>query len=288
MPICIECHYPVPQLYHVLHSNSANASHPSSTGYNSPNNGKNGATVTGTTSLSGGTVRGEKAVGGAGWGAGKRTEKGKKGSAVVGGDVRLTQCPRCKRRRHLLFNRLGREDDEFDPSIPRLGTLLLLFDVYLTWSRIESLPAHLTARSPIPSLPILLQYAFYLLLCTLTTLSQHLTIRSLAPYLPLPNTPPGTNGKRASCPNALSTALFVSSSMKLFPILMVVWKYDDTNLNVKTGVDWAVAIQNIEAVRILLGCGYVYAAILVGAGALARWVVGRIVLGAVGLGDVGR
>lgn len=97
MPICIECHYPVPQLYHVLHSNSANASHPSSTGYNSPNNGKNGATVTGTTSLSGGTVRGEKAVGGAGWGAGKRTEKGKKGSAVVGGDVRLTQCPRCKR-----------------------------------------------------------------------------------------------------------------------------------------------------------------------------------------------
>ena len=76
--------------------------------------------------------------------------------------------------------------------------------------------------------------------------------------------------------------------MKLFPILMVVWKYDDTNLNVKTGVEWAVAIQNIEAVRILLGCGYVYAAILVGVGALARWVVGRVVLGAVGLGDVGR
>ncbi|MCJ1297495.1 sterol homeostasis protein [Hypocenomyce scalaris] len=311
MPICIECHCPVPQLYHVLHSNSGNASHPSSTGHTTPSNGKSGAAVGGIASL-GGAVKKEKASGGAGWGEGRRGVKGRRGSGVVGGDVRLTQCPRCKRfadkyvehdfvvlfcdlvlvkpqvYRHLLFNRLGREDDEFDPSIPRLGTLLLLFDVYLTWSRIESLPTHLTAHSPIPSLPILLQYAFYLLLCTLSTLSQHLAIRFLAPYLPRPNTLPGANGKRLSRPNALSTALFVSSSMKLFPILMVVWKYDDTNLNVKTGVEWAVAIQNIEAVRILLGCGYVGAAILVGAGALTKWVVGRVVLGAVGLGDVGR
>src|SRR5690242_17156406 len=39
--------------------------------------------------------------------------------------------------RHLLFNRLGRSDDKFDPSILRLGILLVLFDVYITWARIE-------------------------------------------------------------------------------------------------------------------------------------------------------
>lgn len=96
MPICIECHCPVPQLYHVLHSNSGNASHPGITGHNTPNNGRNGASVVGTNFV-GGTVKKEKAGGGAGWGEERRDRKGKKGSGVVGGDVRLTQCPRCKR-----------------------------------------------------------------------------------------------------------------------------------------------------------------------------------------------
>ena len=76
--------------------------------------------------------------------------------------------------------------------------------------------------------------------------------------------------------------------MKLFPILMVVWKYDDEGGQVGKGVEWAVAVQNLEALRILLGCSYFVAGVLVGAGALARLVVGRIIFGAVGLGDVGR
>ena len=75
--------------------------------------------------------------------------------------------------------------------------------------------------------------------------------------------------------------------MKLFPILMVVWKYDDSGGSVKKGVEWAVGMQNVEALRILLGCGYIGAAVLVGAGALARLLVGWLVLGAVGLGGVG-
>lgn len=82
--------------------------------------------------------------------------------------------------------------------------------------------------------------------------------------------------------------------MKLFPILMVVWKYDDFKEGdegwnvggrvVGRGVEWAVAVQNLEAVRILLGGGYVSAAGLVGAGAASRWVVKAVVLGVVGLG----
>lgn len=88
MPICIECHCPVPQLYHVLHSNSGNASHAGSTGHNTPNNGKTGATAVATNSV-GGIVKKDKLGGG--------SRKGKRGSGVVGGDVRLTQCPRCKR-----------------------------------------------------------------------------------------------------------------------------------------------------------------------------------------------
>lgn len=101
-----------------------------------------------------------------------------------------------------------------------------------------------------------------------------------------PATPvPGRTGD--SRPNAISTALFVSSCMKLFPILMVVWRYDDVGGQVGTGVEWAVALQNLEALRILLGCSYLVAGTLVGAGAMSRILVSRVVLGAVGLGGVG-
>ena len=98
---------------------------------------------------------------------------------------------------------------------------------------------------------------------------------------------------------------------------MVVWKYDDTPdtssatsqspLNsssvaftsgflssqgpgvdwVRRGVSWAVAIQNLEALRILLGCGYWGAGGLVAAGGTMRWAVKSAILGVVGLGPAG-
>ena len=81
--------------------------------------------------------------------------------------------------------------------------------------------------------------------------------------------------------------------MKLFPILMVVWKYDgdenesegwNVGKSVGRGVEWAVAVQNLEALRILLGCGYLSAAALVATGTAARWVAAAVVLGGVALG----
>ena len=67
---------------------------------------------------------------------------------------------------------------------------------------------------------------------------------------------------------------------------MVVWKYDDSSNTVGRGVEWAVAVQNLEALRILLGCGYLGAAGLVGSGVGVRWFLGRVVLAGVGLGGV--
>ena len=67
---------------------------------------------------------------------------------------------------------------------------------------------------------------------------------------------------------------------------MVVWKYDDADGNVGRGVEWAVAVQNLEALRILLGCGYMGAAGLVAAGWVVTWVVTRVMLGVVGFEEV--
>ncbi|KAI1436331.1 Arv1-like family-domain-containing protein [Xylaria sp. CBS 124048] len=205
--------------------------------------------------------------------------------------------------RHLLHNTLMRDRDQFDPSIIRLGTLLLLFDVYLTWARIEkqvipdpsisssttstSLPGSssltIGAESNLGGLahqPIVFQYLFFLILCTASTLSFHIIIRFLtsSPYSPLsllsflPTYPR---------PNSVSTALLVSSSTKLFPILLVVWDYDVPVAARSLG--WAVVANNVEALEILLDCGYGVAVILTAAGAAARWLVGRAILWCVGL-----
>jgi len=74
MPICIECRYPVPQLYHVLHSSNKTKKPPSTA---TPSHGSTPAIPSVTT---------------------KSRDDGLARAATGGvGDVRLTQCPRCKR-----------------------------------------------------------------------------------------------------------------------------------------------------------------------------------------------
>lgn len=75
MPICIECRYPVPRLYHVLHSGNAGSRKPPpinrSTKPTPPDAAKKGDAMT--------------------------RSKPRSTPTAVGSDVRLTQCPRCKR-----------------------------------------------------------------------------------------------------------------------------------------------------------------------------------------------
>ncbi|KAK4215636.1 Arv1-like family-domain-containing protein [Rhypophila decipiens] len=215
--------------------------------------------------------------------------------------------------RHLLHNTLMKDEDEFAPSIVRLGVLLLLFDVYLTWARIEkqsgptSAPASsvsaidLAAGSSssiagnstaalmtsnfgrLAQQPIVVQYIFFLLLCTLSTLAFHFSIRFLTSSRFSPLSFFGTL-PQYSRPNSVSTALLVSSSTKLFPILMVIWEYDVPAAARSLG--WAVVANNVEALKILLDCGYGVAAVLATAGALSRWAMGRVVLWVAGLEGV--
>ncbi|KAI2469930.1 carbohydrate-binding module family 50 protein [Annulohypoxylon bovei var. microspora] len=192
--------------------------------------------------------------------------------------------------RHLLHNTLMRERDQFDPSIIRLGTLLLLFDVYLTWARIEKqaapdqgFPAAGSNLGSLARQPIVCQYLFFLILCTFSTFAFHMSIRFLTSSPLSPLSLLGLLPTYAR-PNSVSTALLVSSSTKLFPILMVIWDYDVPAAARSLG--WAVVANNVEALKILLDCGYGVAVVLAAAGAVARWLVGRAVLWVVGLEGV--
>ncbi|KAF4125304.1 lipid intermediate transporter [Geosmithia morbida] len=235
------------------------------------------------------------------------------GDKSSGHNIRLTVCKRCGRfcdkyvehdfvvlfidlvlikpqvYRHLLHNSLMRDGDRFDPSIIRLGVLLLLFDVYLTWARIEKqaqpdfFPPGQSNLGKLAQQPIVFQYLFFLTLCASSTVAFHASIRFLtsSPWSPL-----AVLGvlPRYTRPNSVSTALLVSSSTKLFPILMVIWEYDVPAAARLLG--WAVVANNVEALRILLDCKYYAACVLAVAGAAARWAMGRLVLITAGLGHV--
>ena len=181
--------------------------------------------------------------------------------------------------------------DKFDRSVIRLGILLLLFDVYLTWARIEkasppSTTTDISSFGALASQPIVIQYLFFLLLCLLSTLAFHVSIRFLtsSKFSPLPYLPGFLALPRYPRPNSVSTALLVSSSTKLFPILMVIWEYDVPAAARSLG--WAVVANNIEALKILLDCGYATAGLLVAVGAASRWCVARGVLWGMGLEGV--
>lgn len=124
---------------------------------------------------------------------------------------------------------------------------------------------------------------FFLALCALSYLAFHLSIRFLTSS---PLSPLVLCGliPRYSRPNSVSTALLVSSSTKLFPILMVIWEYDVPAAARSLG--WAVVANNVEALKILLDCGYGTAAILAAVGGISRWMVGRGILWMVGLDGV--
>ena len=100
--------------------------------------------------------------------------------------------------------------------------------------------------------------------------------------------------------SAITTALLVSSCTKLFPILLVIWPTSmsdsdssSPDANRQSGpnfsfsargfIGYAVLVNNLEALLILLDCGYVVATGLAVAGGLARWCVEGFLLGMVGL-----
>jgi len=65
---------------------------------------------------------------------------------------------------------------------------------------------------------------------------------------------------------------------------MVIWEYDVPAAARSLG--WAVVANNVEALKILLDCGYAVAALLATIGALSRWAIGQTVLWVAGFDGV--
>lgn len=145
----------------------------------------------------------------------------------------------------------------------RMWLLITLFDVYLTWARAEQ-NRHSDLRfSQILEYPILAQYSSFLLLCITESLVTHYVFKYLTKIW--------INWDDMGTPSALSTTLLIASSSKLFPILMVIWSYDVPFA--ATVLGWAVLFNTIEAMNIILQCGYWRAGVMTVVAGLFRKII---------------
>lgn len=75
--------------------------------------------------------------------------------------------------------------------------------------------------------------------------------------------------------------MLVSSFTKLLPLLLLIWSYDLPSS--ASAVSWAVIVNNVAALEILLDCGFPTAIGLAAVGAVSRGIVGWGFLRAVGV-----
>ncbi|WBW73233.1 Arv1-like family protein Arv1 [Schizosaccharomyces osmophilus] len=144
--------------------------------------------------------------------------------------------------RHLLFNSLSARNFR---NVINFSILIVLFDVFLIWSRLEKRAAvfpNMITETSFIALPIVRQYLYLLLLCLVETATYQTSIITLMYSL--------IGWKHWT---SASGSVILSSSTKMLPVFMVIWDYDIPAAAMI--VEWVVLFSNMEALSILTGKG---------------------------------
>ncbi|KAI8092491.1 Arv1-like family-domain-containing protein [Halteromyces radiatus] len=163
--------------------------------------------------------------------------------------------------RHLLFNRISQTGHGIESNIIRFAILLILFEVYIKWFRLERYCT--LYNSLFLQKPLYYQYLYILALCILEFVVFHCCIcLALRFYF--------RNHDKVIRYNYISMALIISSFGKMLLILMVIWEYEQLEYS------WLVSIivlaSNVEALSVYLDLSYMKTFLIVSVG-----IIGRVV-----------
>ncbi|KAI8386719.1 ARV1 [Nakaseomyces glabratus] len=162
--------------------------------------------------------------------------------------------PRLKVSIKNIFNWFKKYD-----TIIRLWVLLVVFEVYLTWVEEEEI-YHTRERVPFNSVTLQLlmiyvnkwnafqQYMFFLAYCVLDNVLFHMfTLRLVKSWMPWGKT---TNYSS----QIVSYTILLSQGVKIFPILMLIWPYD--NIISMSINKWIANLYLIESMKIVTNSSY--------------------------------
>lgn len=174
---------------------------------------------------------------------------------------------------HLAYNNVeshllgcAESDDSSSPSpfrqyrhMYRWFVMFTLFHVYLTWAYEEKQPFHPPIISCVITQAPHVQYLVSVFQLVLEQAAIHLTLQLGLRWVlhwgnsPNQNLPPHLQSGYYS--TVLSKTIMVSQSIKLFPILMLIWPYDNTTILAPL-INFIGFVNTIEALKIITGYRY--------------------------------
>jgi hypothetical protein len=214
------------------------------------------------------------------------------------GHIKLTDCQKCGRvadkyveydnvllfidillmkpqaYKHLVYNLISASGDTtvLQRRTQRIRFISILFEIYLIWAYKEKEVNSATYKNPyliyhrILEQSILYQYMFFALKCFLDDILTHTFIHVC--YLKWMKWIPKSFQPKSQINNSdvqilklvLSMTILISGGMKLFPILMLIWPYDNTAI---TGTIGALSTMNlIESLRLVTNLSWAVSAIV--------------------------
>ncbi|KAL1578098.1 protein arv [Candida albicans] len=148
-------------------------------------------------------------------------------------------------------------------KLMKLIFMILSFEVYLTWANEEKLLIHSQLINLIFNQSVVYQYLFFIIKSSLENLILNLSLQLILRLgYKWGQGPQKINGNIRDKElfgyktSVLLVTTMVSGSIRLFPILMFIWPYDNISIT-KPLINLIAFINIVEALRVVTSLGYV-------------------------------
>ena len=169
-------------------------------------------------------------------------------------------------------------------KLMKLIFMILSFEVYLTWANEEKLLIHSQLINLIFNQSVVYQYLFFIIKSSLENLILNLSLQLILRLgYKWGQGPQKINGNIRDKElfgyktSVLLVTTMVSGSIRLFPILMFIWPYD--NISITNPLINLIAFINIvEALRVVTSLGYVELILSLAFSIVIRNIVSKLLL----------
>lgn len=166
----------------------------------------------------------------------------------------------------------------------RLIIMTILFEVYLIWAYEEKKQSHTLVMDYVLRQRVQEQYSFFILKliieqCTFCT-SIYIFYKKWLSWGSETNTNIRISLQKSYYLCVLLITIFISSSVKTFPILMLIWPYDKTSIS-SSLINIVGVLNTTEALKINTNSSYARTIIIVLISSVIQFTISRLLLGSV-------
>lgn len=169
-------------------------------------------------------------------------------------------------------------------KLMKLIFMILSFEVYLTWANEEKLLIHSQLINLIFNQSVVYQYLFFIIKSSLENLILNLSLQLILRLgYKWGQGPQKINGNIRDKElfgyktSVLLVTTMVSGSIRLFPILMFIWPYDNISIT-KPLINLIAFINIVEALRVVTSLGYVELILGLAFSIVIRNIVSKLLL----------